>query len=49
MLEQISLDGFANSGWFYLPFGVIYILSYGYSITWRKKHKKNKEKTVEQE
>lgn len=48
LLKQISLDKLADTGWFYLPFGIIFILTYGYSITWRQKHKKNKNKTQEQ-
>ena len=48
IFEHLGLDKFASSGWLYLPFGIIFILSYGYSITWRKKHKKNKEKKIEE-
>ena len=47
LCEQMTLVDFANSGWIYLPFGILFVLTYGYSITWRKKHKKNKEKTEE--
>ena len=43
LFKQLGIAWFYETAGFYLPFGVLFILSYGYSITWRKKHKKNKE------
>ena len=43
LLSKIGIDWFTHGIGLYLPFGVMFILTYGYSITWRKKHKKVKE------
>ena len=44
LFKIVGIKWFYETGSFYLPFGVLFILTYGYSITWRKKHKKNKNK-----
>ncbi len=49
LFEQIGIKWFYETAGFYLPFGVIFVLTYGYSITWRKKHKKNKDNNEKQE
>ena len=49
IFEQIGIKWFYETGGFYLPFGVLFILTYGYSITWRKNHKKNKDNNEKQE
>ena len=43
LFEKTGIDWFTKGIGLYLPFGVIFILTYGYSITWRKKHKQPKE------
>ena len=42
LFKIIGIAWFYETAGFYLPFGVLYVLTYGYSITWYKKRKKNK-------
>ena len=50
LFEQIGWKWLYETGWFYMPFGVVFILTYGYSITWRKKrNNKNTETNDKQQ
>ena len=42
LFQIIGIAWFYETAGFYLPFGILYVLTYGYSITWYKKRKKNK-------
>lgn len=49
LFEQIGIKWFYETAGFYLPFGVIYILTYGYSITLYQKRKKKKDNKENQD
>lgn len=44
LFKILGITWFYETAGFYLPFGILYVLTYGYSITWYKKYKKNKNK-----
>ena len=44
LFKFVGIEWFYKTAGFYLPFGILFVLTYGYSITWYKKRKKNKNK-----
>ena len=49
LIEKIGIEWLTKDLWFYIIWGALFILTYGYSITWYKKHRKNKENNKKQE
>lgn len=42
LLSITNMDWLYNTGWIYMPYAVLFVLTYGFSITIRQKKKKSK-------